>query len=88
MFFFRYNIFALLNILINTLNTLANISTEYVFHITEQENLKKWFSEKYVLTIVLHQALARYTNTQKAPGPISHQINKYINWFQYVQKVG
>jgi len=36
---------------------MANISTEYVFHITEQENVKKWFSEKYEVTIVLHQAL-------------------------------
>ena len=36
---------------------MANISTEYVFHITEQENVKKLFSEKYVVTIVLRQAL-------------------------------
>ena len=28
------------------LEHIANILTEYVFHITEQKNVKKWFSEK------------------------------------------
>jgi len=36
---------------------MANISTVLVFHITEQENVKKGFSDKYVVTIVLHQVL-------------------------------
>ena len=48
----------------------------------------KWFiivTCAYIY-IIIYNHIYKHTKSTRPYGPISHQINKYINWFRYAHK--